>query len=650
MRSWTRHDKAMHTTVGPGTKGPPWHTVVRRVVYDARTGDKLLEELIDASTPMRRRLQCESDIISVFMYRTLGSGRSMSTNSMSVAPPTVLAEPRDGPTPQAGELREDRGLPESPRSREGAPCPGGRRRLPERLQQELEMGPRGDAGRAVGGEASCQEARSEDFLCSSEPPPKESFQVGRQQGEIQRGRETEGTQDDGRQEPQADALPDYEKGTADPGLQLYGATDSSQNDHRGAEGPGGRAGGAVVAVHGPDLHRDRGLEGDKSVLGGASQSPRGGTPDCTGSLADAGCSQSGCGQADLEWRSRIPTDPHRRGRAQPRGPAATQAETVDETGTSRAHREGHGEKSENQGVDRPPGQLPDALQSILGRPGDQRGLEFDVSVADVQVEADGVDASHQTRGRDGIRGQLEMEEEPEMADDDAGKADCFPLGPLGSGSSAMQRPEAEPLDERKPSASEPGKRPSRGLMQKMKKGVSNAQRAMSLLTLAATIPMRWHLLEIFSTSAPWHRYVGDVPWKCSGPLWAQSYPPSEKQCQKLMAQVQEPEQMPDLVIVRPMCGPWSPWTREKGKTLRVKQQKYVPMWEFVEALWRYQVENKRLILLMIPARMLCPGRDELRILGATGYLLPDGPQDPTVPLRSRRLSSYDWGGRLQGLY
>ena len=632
MRSWTRHDKAMHTTVGPGTKGPPWHMVVRRVVYDARTGDHLLEEWVDEDTPMRRRLQCESDIISVFMYRTFGSGRSMSTNSMSVAPPTLPFESRDGLASETGEAGCHRRRCEPPGSGTGPTVPGGRRGLRECVERDLRVGPCGDAFGSSRGEASDQKIDIADLLCDPQPPTKESFQVGRQQGEVQRRRESSPAEGNCRQEPQADPIPGYPKDALHTGSELNGTTYASEaHDDCGAQGPGRGVGGAALAVHGPPLHRGRGLEGDKSILGGTCPSPRGGAQDSAGALADAGCSQSGCGQADLAWRTRLPADPHRRGRAEPRGPTATQGETSDTLRTARGKGEGRRQEPESQGVDRSPGQLPDPVQSILGRPGDQCGAEFDLPDADVQVETAGVDASDQASGRDGVRRQLAVEKEPALADDDDdGEADRLPVGPLGRSASAMQRSEAELLDEGECFAGAPGKKPSRGLIQKMKKGVSNAQRTMSLLTLVATIPMRWHVLEVFSTSAPWHRHAGEVPWKCSGPLWALSHPPSEKQCQKMMAQVQE--EKPDLVILRPMCGPWSPWTQDKGKTLKAKRQKYVPLWEFVEALWRYQRENKRLILLVVPAKMLCPGRDELRLLGATGYLLPDVPQDPTVPL------------------
>eukprot|EP00439_Symbiodinium_sp_Y106_P022212 s3337_g2.t1 len=102
LRSWTRHDKAMNTTVGPGSKGPPWELVVRRLVYDAHTGDKILDEAVSNHTQVRQKLQCQSDLISVFMYHVPGSGRSQSINSMGVAPPTLASNPTNGPPPQAG--------------------------------------------------------------------------------------------------------------------------------------------------------------------------------------------------------------------------------------------------------------------------------------------------------------------------------------------------------------------------------------------------------------------------------------------------------------------------------------------------------------------------------------------------------------------
>ena len=75
-------------------------------------------------------------------------------------------------------------------------------------------------------------------------------------------------------------------------------------------------------------------------------------------------------------------------------------------------------------------------------------------------------------------------------------------GHIGSGTAARQRSPPECHDEGRSDPHSEGKKPSRGLVQKMKKGVSNGQRALSLLTLTAAIPLRWHVLEVFSYFGP----------------------------------------------------------------------------------------------------------------------------------------------------
>ncbi|CAE7216981.1 psaC [Symbiodinium sp. CCMP2592] len=98
------------------------------------------------------------------------------------------------------------------------------------------------------------------------------------------------------------------------------------------------------------------------------------------------------------------------------------------------------------------------------------------------------------------------------------------------------------------------------------------------------------------------------------------------------------ETMPDLVVCAPMCGPWSSWTQEKERALKERQQKYVPMWEFLSALWEYQVENRR----HDPEGRLLPdgGRDKWEEFDLDLEFGPEGRRDPTV------LRGHDPEGRL----
>ena len=56
LRSWTRQDKRVPCALGTGRNGPPWNQVIRRMVYDSETGEKLLDESVDANTMVRQRL------------------------------------------------------------------------------------------------------------------------------------------------------------------------------------------------------------------------------------------------------------------------------------------------------------------------------------------------------------------------------------------------------------------------------------------------------------------------------------------------------------------------------------------------------------------------------------------------------------------
>ena len=73
LRSWTRHDRGVSNTVGPGKVGPQWSAVVRRVVYNTLTGERMLDELVDSQTIIRKPWPQKLDTTTIFLYRISGS-------------------------------------------------------------------------------------------------------------------------------------------------------------------------------------------------------------------------------------------------------------------------------------------------------------------------------------------------------------------------------------------------------------------------------------------------------------------------------------------------------------------------------------------------------------------------------------------------
>ena len=112
LRSWARHDKRVSNTVGPGTNGPAWEFVVRRVVYDAMTGEKLFEEPVCPKTPARQPLPGVFDTTTIFMFNTRAGPfhRQPVSNSM-----TQEALPSATPVSHGAPLAE------APRGGDGQP-------------------------------------------------------------------------------------------------------------------------------------------------------------------------------------------------------------------------------------------------------------------------------------------------------------------------------------------------------------------------------------------------------------------------------------------------------------------------------------------------------------------------------------------------
>ena len=277
LKSWTRHDRDLQYTVGPGRKGPPWHLVCRRTVYDAITGDKLLEEFVNRSTPVRQQLQWRTDTVTVFVYRWPGPRRSTSPNSMTVEPGSSLPRGSHEPSSQAlagksctvpGDLGQGRRI-----------HGGDATRL---LQRQL-----GEGGRTLGIRRE-GEARVPKHAASSDIPG--ALQQGEVQvlgDPVQVKREAHEAQEC--PQDRVGPLPDSEDqeiyhasqgipSASDTGIG--GISGVPEREHEDATGPSSGIGGDAHPVHGPRLHSDRGLEGDKGVLGSPRSSVGGRAGDC----------------------------------------------------------------------------------------------------------------------------------------------------------------------------------------------------------------------------------------------------------------------------------------------------------------------------------------------------------------------------------
>ena len=372
LRSWTRHDKGVANTVGPGSRGPPWKQVVHRTVYDTQTGAKILDEVVCESTRVRQPLQCVSDTTTIFMFRVPGSFSNSEIFSMSASPPSswspALSNGEASRWERHEDLRDPRTSPRTSSLERGRLGPG----LHDRAEGELGRmvgrgGRRGDRTRGSQGTSSTPQVHHQGQLRSADGV----------QGEIQicgKGQRDTDARATAPTNPLATEILGSTTVPGDGEYLLRSAGNSGLRDfgnNRKFEGAGCRAGGADLATHGPHLDPHRGLESNEGVLDCASGGPRGGVgllqewPDGDG---------GGCGQADREWRNRLGGD-RGRGSDQLGASSSTQRATCGRSSElGDAHTEVRPEDDahqgrEGQGADGPCGPVSDIVDEILRRPG-----------------------------------------------------------------------------------------------------------------------------------------------------------------------------------------------------------------------------------------------------------------------------------------
>ena len=162
---------------------------------------------------------------------------------------------------------------------------------------------------------------------------------------------------------------------------------------------------------------------------------------------------------------------------------------------------------------------------------------------------------------------------------------------------------------------------------------------------------KWSVVEVFPTGL---RTPGsaDGGWAHTGPLWVEDKPPSWKQCRQLREKVRAVK--PDVLVLCPPAGPWSPWTSSSSMTRTQLQQqkvKYWPMWYLIGELWKDQCAAHRLVILVMPNKMRPPDPDELRRLHQDYYAGGSRGPDPELydgdqlrdPKFETRVDLCQWG-------
>ena len=355
-----------------------------------------------------------------------------------------------------------------------------------------------------------------------------------------------------------------------------------------------------------------------------------------------------CGQAEWDWRDRLrgQSRDHEEARRAQGEEETRDASEVFFDARSRASSDDQGQDAdETLRINRSRGALPVPVEQVLGRPGDQLDALPPGPALRVQVEDVCMDGPHSGGCEAGVRIGGQMEKESQVADASTRATAGSDVGPSRLGEADVQRPPSSPPDDRK-SPSCHG--PSRGLEQKLRRGVARGNRNFGLLTLIAACNVEWVVMEIFPTHAPWHRADPAGQWKAAGPVWEKGVPPS-KQCQRVMEQVRDAK--PDLVVIGPPSGPWSPWWQGSARETMEHKVKFWPMWRLIWEIWEYQTSHHRLVLLQVPGKMRPPDPDEMRRLHFEYYKFgkhgadpglheQDGPREPRYDVR---VDMCQWG-------
>ena len=240
--------------------------------------------------------------------------------------------------------------------------------------------------------------------------------------------------------------------------------------------------------------------------------------------------------------------------------------------------------------------------SILGeqverRLGMQRDGEHMQQVEDIPMEEAGVAVAGARGHQSGVPGQGSVEAQRAMAELPPEQRGGVTMG-------AVRGYEAEVEEPRfRPPAFWRRLGPSRGLIQKFKKGLSEAREAHLAVVDVKRMREHYLVLEIFAGCAQLTSVANAKEgWKALPPVdlvYGQDLrnPKTRKELMYLVKKTK-----PDPVTMSPRCGPWSQFQRINPNIDKVMEDRKedIPLWRFCREVWDEQTAGGRLALTENP--------------------------------------------------
>ena len=264
-----------------------------------------------------------------------------------------------------------------------------------------------------------------------------------------------------------------------------------------------------------------------------------------------------------------------------------------------APREAGSQQSQGPGgesLDRVAGRLPFPQQCLELRAGPQhRSIDYQQD-ENLVLEEVGVDGTHQVRHRKG--GRSEVEEEPPLAEHDAGEGSGGIVRPF-----RVDAPEAPGPRNDTPHVKM--RHLNRGEIQKLKVGVKSALATLKVFDCANKDDGKWVLLEVFAGKARLTEQARQHPlWTALEPIDVLSGWDLQKEGKRKELLDLIDKEAPDLVTLSPPCGPWSSWTQlcQDIEGLWERRRQRLPFWKLAGEVWQRQCDGGRLVLLEQPAR------------------------------------------------